>query len=329
MSAKAAVDASLEATLDEIAKIYGAGVISWMDQEKNKVEVIPTGVLTLDYKLGAGGLPRGRIATLYGPEGGGKSTLLMHLIAEEQKIGGTCAFIDMEYGMDPLYASAIGVDIPKTLIAQPDNGNDAFTIIDKLVETGKVSLIGVDSATAMVPRAEMEGDYGDANVGLQPRMFSQAMRKLVGKVGRKNVCLVFTAQVREKIGQLYGNPETLSGGGRALPFYSSVLIEIRRAGQPDQMGGIAVSNDVRFNIKKNRVGKPYQEAHADILYGEGFSRTGALLDMAVDLEIVQKSGSWYTYEGQQLGQGRANSKAFLAEDQITYDEIDKRVRESL
>lgn len=327
-AAKKAIDDKLQATLDDIDKAFGTGTIGRLDEDRNKVAVIPTGVMTLDRALGSGGIPRGRITTLYGPFGGGKSTLAMHVIAEAQKLNDNVAFIDSEYGMDPAYAAAIGVSIHDTFISQPDHGNMAFEIIDRLVNSGQFGLIVVDSATALVPRAELEGDYGDAVVGLQARMFSQAMRKLIGPLGRTGTSLVFTSQLREKVGVVYGNPEVLPGG-RALPFYSSVLIEIRRKGAPDQADGAAFANEVQFKIPKNRVGKPYQTASADIVYGEGFSKTGALLDVAVELEIVQKSGAWFTYEGQQLGQGKAKARDFLASDPMTYDEINKRVRELL
>jgi len=325
---KKAVDDNIQSAIDDIKSTYGDGVIGRMDDERNKVEVIPTGILTLDKALGSGGIPRGRVSTFYGPYGGGKSTLLMHTVAEEQRLGGLCAIIDMEYGIDPVYARAIGVNIADCYISQPDTGNDAFGIIDKLIKHNACSLIVVDSAAAMVPRAELEGDFGDAHVGLQARLFSQALRKLVGPLGRSNTALVFTNQVREKVGVIYGSPET-QPAGRALPFYSSVLIEIRRSEAPVKEMGMAVSNRVKFKIPKNRVGKPYQEAEADITYGEGFSRTGSLLDVAVDMELVKKSGSWFTYEGEQLGQGRAKSKEFLAENESTRAEIEKRVREAL
>ena len=328
MAKKTETPNSLESALVEINRLFGPGSIMRMsDENVADVEVIPTGVLGLDVALGAGGLPKGRIVEIYGPFGGGKSTLALHCVAEAQKLGNRCAYIDVEYGLDPKYAGAIGVDVDSLLIAQPSNGNDAFEVIERLVATGEIGLVIVDSVAALVPRAELEGDYGDANVGLQARMMSQALRKLTGLVGKTNTILLFTNQLREKVGVIYGSPE-VTPGGRALPFYASVRIDIRRA-ETNKTDGIAISNKTKFRIVKNRVGSPYRECFADLEFGKGFSRTGSLLDVAEATGIVIRSGAWYTYEGEQLGQGREKSKAHLEENPSLYDEIDKRVREQI
>jgi recombination protein RecA len=294
------------------------------DKSIAPVEAISTGALSLDIALGIGGLPRGRVVEIYGPESSGKSTLAMHVVAEAQRNGGTCAYIDAEHAMDPNYAKAIGVDIDNLLISQPDTGEQALEIVDMLVRSGAVDAIVVDSVAALTPRAEIEGEMGDSHVGLQARLMSQALRKLTANLNKTHTVCVFINQLREKIGVMFGSPET-TPGGRALKFYSSVRLDIRRI-ESIKDGVEVVGNRTRVKVVKNKVAPPFRQAEFDIMYGVGISREGSVLDVAVDLGIVKKSGAWYTYEGEQLGQGREKVKEFLSESPELMIELYERVR---
>ena len=274
------------------------------------IESVPTGALSLDLALGIGGLPRGRVTEIYGPESSGKSTLAMHVVAEAQRNGGVCAYIDAEHAMDPIYAKAIGVDIDQLLISQPDTGEQALEIVDMLVRSGALDVVVIDSVAALTPRAEIEGEMGDTHVGLQARLMSQALRKLTANLNKTKTIAIFINQLREKIGVMFGSPET-TPGGRALKFYSSVRLDIRRI-ESLKDGAEVVGNRTRVKVVKNKVSPPFRQAEFDIMYGKGISREGSLIDMSVDLGIVKKSGAWFTYEGEQLGQGRENAKTFLA-----------------
>jgi recombination protein RecA len=287
------------------------------------VESIPTGALALDIALGVGGLPRGRVVEIFGPESSGKSTLAMHVVAEAQRNGGTCAYVDAEHAMDPVYAARIGVDVDELLISQPDTGEQALEITDMLIRSGALDVIVVDSVAALTPRAEIEGEMGDTHVGLQARLMSQALRKLTSNLNKSNTICIFINQLREKIGVMFGSPET-TPGGRALKFYSSVRLDIRRI-EAIKDGVEVVGNRTRVKVVKNKVAPPFKQAEFDIMYGRGISREGSLLDIAVDLDIVKKSGAWYTYEGEQLGQGRENAKTFLGENPEVMVEVQDRV----
>ena len=288
------------------------------------IEAIPTGALALDLALGIGGLPRGRVVEIYGPESSGKSTLAMHVVAEAQRNGGICAYIDAEHAMDPIYARAIGVDVDELLISQPDTGEQALEITDMLVRSGALDVVVIDSVAALTPRAEIEGEMGDTHVGLQARLMSQALRKLTANLNKTNTICIFINQLREKIGVMFGSPET-TPGGRALKFYSSVRLDIRRI-ESIKDGVEVVGNRTRVKVVKNKVAPPFKQAEFDIMYGKGISREGSLLDIGVDLGIVKKSGAWYTYEGEQLGQGRENAKTFLTENPEIMVEISERIR---
>ena len=288
------------------------------------IDVISTGALALDLALGIGGLPRGRITEIYGPESSGKSTLAMHVVAEAQRNGGVCAYIDAEHAMDPIYAKAIGVDIDQLLISQPDTGEQALEICDMLVRSGSLDVVVIDSVAALTPKAEIEGDMGDSHVGLQARLMSQALRKLTGSINRTNTIVIFINQLREKIGVMFGSPET-TPGGRALKFYSSVRLDIRRI-ESIKDGADVVGNRTRVKVVKNKVAPPFKQAEFDITYGKGISREGSLIDLGVECGIVKKSGAWYTYEGEQLGQGRENAKNFLIENPEMMMEITDRVK---
>jgi recombination protein RecA len=288
------------------------------------IESIQTGALSLDLALGVGGLPRGRVVEIFGPESSGKSTLAMHVVAEAQRNGGICAYIDAEHAMDPVYASAIGVDIDQLLISQPDTGEQALEIVDMLVRSGAVDVVVIDSVAALTPRAEIEGEMGDTHVGLQARLMSQALRKLTANLSRTNTIAIFINQLREKIGVMFGSPET-TPGGRALKFYSSVRLDIRRI-ESIKDGAEIVGNRTRVKVVKNKVAPPFRQAEFDIMYGKGISREGTLLDIAVDMGIIKKSGAWFTYEGEQLGQGRENAKGFLAENPEIMVEVSEKVR---
>jgi recombination protein RecA len=315
---------SLDMALAQIDKQFGKGSIMRMgDKTTMAIEAVSTGALSLDLALGIGGLPRGRVTEIYGPEASGKSTLAMHVVAEAQRNGGVCAYIDAEHAMDPIYAKALGVDIDQLLISQPDTGEQALEICDMLVRSGAIDVVVIDSVAALTPRAEIEGDMGDTHVGLQARLMSQALRKLTGNLNKTKTIAIFINQLREKIGVMFGSPET-TPGGRALKFYSSVRLDIRRI-EALKDGAEIVGNRTRVKVVKNKVSPPFRQAEFDIMYGKGISREGALLDMSVDLGIVTKSGAWFTYEGEQLGQGRENSKTFLMENPEIMMEISDKV----
>ena len=305
-------DKALDMALSQIDKQFGKGSIMRMGEKGSMaVEAIPTGALALDLALGVGGLPRGRVVEIFGPESSGKSTLAMHVVAEAQRNGGICAYIDAEHAMDPVYAKAIGVDIDQLLISQPDTGEQALEIADMLIRSGALDVVVIDSVAALTPRAEIEGEMGDTHVGLQARLMSQALRKLTSNLNKSNTIAIFINQLREKIGVMFGSPET-TPGGRALKFYSSVRLDIRRI-ESIKDGTEVVGNRTRVKVVKNKVAPPFRQAEFDIMYGKGISREGSLLDLSVDLGIVKKSGAWFTYDGEQLGQGRENAKVFLAE----------------
>ncbi len=321
-------DKALAMALGQIEKQFGKGSVMRMGENVDLgIEAIPTGALSLDLALGIGGLPKGRIVEIFGPESSGKSTLAMHCVAEAQRNGGICAYIDAEHAMDPTYARAIGVNVDDLLISQPDTGEQALEIADMLIRSGAIEIIVIDSVAALTPRAEIEGEMGDTHVGLQARLMSQALRKLAGTLSKSNTIAIFINQLREKIGVIYGSPETTSGG-RALKFYASVRLDIRRT-ESIKDGAEIVGNRTRVKVVKNKVSRPFQQAEFDIMYGTGISREGALLDVAVDLGLVKKSGAWFTYEGEQLGQGRENVKTFLRENPQLMAEIDDRVRQRL
>ncbi|RIL09877.1 recombinase RecA [bacterium] len=321
-------DKALETTLTLIKRRYGDGAIMKLGETSAlEIATIPTGCLALDWALGVGGIPRGRVIEIYGPESSGKTTVCQHIIAETQRMGGVAAFIDVEHALDPAYAERTGVDIDNLLVAQPDTGEQALEITEALVRSGAVDLVVVDSVAALVPQAEIEGDMGDSHVGLQARLMSQALRKLAGAINRSNASVIFTNQLRQKIGVVFGNPETTTGG-MALKFYASVRIDIRRTEAIKDKTEV-VGNRTRVRIKKNKVAPPFREAEFDIMYNEGISRWGDILDMAVAHEIVEKRGSFFFYEDGRLGQGRENTKAALAEQQPLALEIENRVRERL
>jgi recombination protein RecA len=315
---------ALDMALAQIDKQFGKGSIMRMGERTTMgIEIVPTGALSLDLALGIGGLPRGRVTEIYGPESSGKSTLAMHVVAEAQRNGGVCAYIDAEHAMDPVYARAIGVDIDQLLISQPDTGEQALEIVDMLVRSGSLDVVVIDSVAALTPRAEIEGEMGDSHVGLQARLMSQALRKLTASLSRTKTIAIFINQLREKIGVMFGSPET-TPGGRALKFYSSVRLDIRRI-ESLKDGAELVGNRTRVKVVKNKCASPFRQAEFDIMYGKGISREGSLLDMAVDLSIIRKSGAWFTYEGEQLGQGRENAKAFLADNAEIMVEISDKV----
>ncbi len=316
--------AALETALDNIEKQFGKGSVMKMGENTSMgVETVPTGSLALDIALGVGGLPRGRVVEIYGPESSGKSTMAMHVVAEAQRNGGTCAYIDAEHAMDPVYAAAIGVDVDELLISQPDTGEQGLEIADILVRSGSIDVLVVDSVAALTPRAEIEGDMGDTHVGLQARLMSQALRKITGNLNKTDTICIFINQLREKIGVMFGSPET-TPGGRALKFYSSVRLDIRRI-ESIKNGAEVVGNRTRVKVVKNKVAPPFRQAEFDIMYGKGISREGSLLDIAVEHDIVKKSGAWYTYEGEQIGQGREKVKEFLIENPDLVIEIQDRV----
>jgi len=318
-------DKALEMALGQIEKQFGKGSVMKMgDKASMKIETIPTGALALDLALGVGGLPRGRVVEVFGPESSGKSTLAMHVVAEAQRNGGICAYIDAEHAMDPVYARAIGVDVDELLISQPDTGEQALEICDMLVRSGALDVVVIDSVAALTPRAEIEGEMGDHHVGAQARLMSQALRKLTANLNKTDTICLFINQLREKIGVMFGSPET-TPGGRALKFYSSVRLDIRRI-ESIKDGVEVVGNRTRVKVVKNKVAPPFRQAEFDIMYGKGISREGSLLDIGVDMGIVKKSGAWYTYEGEQLGQGRENAKQFLIDSAEVMVEISERIR---
>ena len=318
--------AALETALAQIEKQFGKGAVMKLGTNVTmQVDAIPTGSLGLDLALGIGGMPRGRIIEIYGPESSGKTTLALHVLAEAQKMGGEVAFIDVEHALDPAYASALGVDIDSLLVSQPDTGEQAMEICEALVRSGAIDAVVVDSVAAMVPRAEIEGEMGDSHVGLQARLMSQALRKLTGVIGKTNTVCIFINQLREKVGIVYGNPEVTTGG-RALKYYSSVRIDVRRIEGLKDSSGSFIGNRTRAKIVKNKVAPPFREAEFDIMFGEGISKIGEILDLAVKLGVVQKSGAWFNYGETRLGQGRDNAKLFLKEHPEVSDEIEKIVR---
>ena len=315
---------ALDMALGQIEKQFGTGAVMKMgDKGSMAIETVPTGALALDLALGIGGIPRGRVVEIFGPEGSGKTTLATHVVAEAQRNGGICAYIDAEHAMDPTYARAIGVDVDELLISQPDTGEQALEIADMLVRSGALDVVVVDSVAALTPRAEIEGEMGDAHVGLQARLMSQALRKLTSNLNKSQTILIFINQLREKIGVMFGSPET-TPGGRALKFYSSVRLDIRRI-EAIKDGLEVVGNRTRVKVVKNKCAPPFRQAEFDIMYGRGISREGSVVDLGVDLGVVKKSGAWYTYEGEQLGQGRENAKKFLLENPEVMVEITDRV----
>ena len=317
-------DKALEMALGQIEKQYGKGSVMKMgDKTTMAIESVPTGALALDLALGIGGLPRGRVTEIYGPESSGKTTLATHVVAEAQRNGGICAYIDAEHAMDPVYAKAIGVDIDELLISQPDTGEQALEIADMLIRSGALDVVVIDSVAALTPRAEIEGEMGDTHVGLQARLMSQALRKLTGNLNKSKTICIFINQLREKIGVMFGSPET-TPGGRALKFYSSVRLDIRRI-ESIKDGVEVVGNRTRVKVVKNKVSPPFKQAEFDIMYGAGISREGSVLDLSVEEGIVKKSGAWYTYDGEQLGQGRENAKKYLTENPEVMVEISDRV----
>jgi recombination protein RecA len=317
-------DKALEMALAQIDKQFGTGAVMKMGERTNlNIEVVSTGALSLDLALGVGGLPRGRVVEIFGPESSGKSTLAMHVVAEAQRNGGVCAYIDAEHAMDPIYARAIGVDVDQLLISQPDTGEQALEIADMLTRSGAIDVLVIDSVAALTPRAEIEGEMGDTHVGLQARLMSQALRKLTGNLHKTGTIAIFINQLREKIGVMFGSPET-TPGGRALKFYSSVRLDIRRI-ESLKDGTEIVGNRTRVKVVKNKVSPPFRQAEFDIMYGQGISREGSLIDMSVDLNIVKKSGAWFTYEGEQLGQGREKAKDYLRQNPEIMMEISDKV----
>ncbi|HWC32496.1 MAG TPA: recombinase RecA [Actinomycetota bacterium] len=319
----------LDITLQQIEKQHGKGAVMKLGEHPagQATAVIPTGSLALDVALGIGGIPRGRVVEVFGPEGSGKTTVCLHIIAEAQARGGIAAFVDAEHALDPTYARTLGVNIDELLVSQPDSGEQALEIGDMLVRSGALDLLVIDSVAALVPRAEIEGEMGDAHVGLQARLMSQAMRKLSGSLSRFDTTAIFINQLREKIGIMFGNPET-TPGGRALKFYSSVRLDVRKIDNLKD-GTDVVGSRVRTKVVKNKLAPPFRQAEFDIVYGKGISKEGSLLDVGVDTEIVRKSGAWFTYEGEQLGQGRENARQFLQEHKEIAAEIERRVREAV
>ena len=319
---------ALESAIAQIEKAYGQGSIMKLgDTTRMKVESVPTGSLSLDIALGVGGIPKGRIIEVYGPESSGKTTVALHMVAEVQKRGGIAGFIDAEHALDPVYAKNIGVNIDELYISQPDSGEQAMEITETMVRSGAVDIVIVDSVAALVPKAEIDGDMGDSHVGLQARLMSQALRKLTSVINKSNCTVIFINQLREKIGVMFGNPETTTGG-RALKFYASVRLDVRRVETLSQAGE-KVGNHVRVKVVKNKVAPPFQEAEFDIMFGKGISREGDVLDLAAKNDIIKKSGAWYSYKGERIGQGRENVKTYLAEHPAIFDEVDQAVRAKL
>ena len=315
---------ALDLALGQITKQFGEGAVMKMGEKATmNIESVPTGALALDLALGVGGLPRGRVTEIYGPESSGKSTLATHVVAEAQRNGGICAYIDAEHAMDPVYAKAIGVDVDELLISQPDTGEQALEIADTLVRSGAIDVIVIDSVAALTPRVELEGEMGQSHVGLQARLMSQALRKLTSNLNKTKTICIFINQLREKIGVMFGSPET-TPGGRALKFYSSVRLDIRRI-ESLKSGVEIVGNRTRVKVVKNKCAPPFRQAEFDIMYGKGISREGSLLDTGVEMDIVTKSGAWYTYEGEQLGQGRENAKSFISDNPEIMMEIENKI----
>ncbi len=321
-------DKALEAALTQIDRQFGKGSVMRLgDEVRAPIEVIPTGSIALDIALGIGGLPRGRVVEIYGPESSGKTTVALHAVASAQKLGGIAAFIDAEHALDPEYAAKLGVDIDALLVSQPDTGEQALEITDMLIRSGAIDIIVIDSVAALVPRAEIEGEMGDSHMGLQARLMSQALRKITGALSNSGTTAIFINQLREKIGVMFGSPETTTGG-RALKFYSSVRLDVRRI-ETLKDGTDAVGNRTRVKVVKNKVAPPFKQAEFDIIYGQGISREGGLIDMGVEQGFVRKAGAWYTYEGDQLGQGKENARTFLRDNPDLADELEKRIKEHL
>ncbi|MCL6548417.1 MAG: recombinase RecA [Alicyclobacillus sp.] len=318
--------AALEMALRQIEKQFGKGSVMRLGEAAAmSVETIPSGSLALDIALGVGGLPRGRVIEIYGPESSGKTTVALHSIAEVQKRGGQAAFIDAEHALDPLYASKLGVNIDELLISQPDTGEQALEIAEALVRSGAVDIIVIDSVAALVPKSELEGEMGDSHVGLQARLMSQALRKLSGAISKSKTIAIFINQIREKVGVMFGNPETTTGG-RALKFYSTIRLEVRRA-EALKQGNEVVGNRVRIKVVKNKVAPPFRQADVDIMFGEGISKEGSIIDIGTEIDVVQKSGAWYSFRDERLGQGRENAKQFLKEHPEIADEIERQIRD--
>ena len=316
---------ALEAAMSQIEKQFGKGSVMKLGEFKAmEIEAIPTGALSLDMALGIGGVPRGRIIEVFGPESSGKTTLALHIVAEAQKMGGEAAFIDAEHALDPVYAKKLGVDIDNLIVSQPDTGEQALEITESLIRSGALDVIVVDSVAALVPKAEIDGDMGDSHMGLQARLMSQALRKLAGAINKSKTVLIFINQLREKIGVMFGNPETTTGG-RALKFYASVRLDIRKIENIKQDGEVK-GNRVRVKVIKNKVAPPFREAEFDIVYGEGISKAGNILDMAVNMDIIEKSGSWFSYNGERIGQGRENVKKYLQDNPDILEDVEKKVR---
>lgn len=318
---------ALEAAMSQIEKQFGKGSVMRLgDQQATDIEVVPTGAISLDIALGVGGLPRGRIIEIYGPESSGKTTVALHCVAEAQKMGGTCAFIDAEHALDPNYAAIIGVDVDNLLLSQPDTGEQALDITETLVRSGCIDVIVIDSVAALVPKAEIEGEMGDSHVGLQARLMSQGLRKLTGIISKSGTVCIFINQLREKIGVMFGNPETTTGG-RALKFYSSVRLDVRKT-ETLKSGTDVIGNHVRVKVVKNKVAPPFKEAEFDILYGQGISREGSIIDLAVENNIIDKSGAWFAYKGQKIGQGKENARQYLIDNPEICGEIEELIRDS-
>jgi recombination protein RecA len=320
---------AVELAVAQIEKQFGKGAIMRLGQKGaiQPIESIPTGALSIDFALGVGGVPRGRVIEIFGPESSGKTTLALQVIAEAQKLGGTAAFVDAEHALDAAYAQKLGVDVDNLLVSQPDNGEQALEIVEVLIRSNGVDVVVVDSVAALVPKAEIEGEMGEAQMGLQARLMSQALRKLTGAVSKSKTCLIFINQLREKIGVMFGNPETTTGG-RALKFYASVRMDIRRIASIKD-GDVVVGGRTRVKVVKNKVAPPFREAEFDVMYGEGISRTGDLIDLAVERRIIEKSGAWFAYSGERLGQGRENAKQFLKDNPDLCKTIEDRVRREL
>lgn len=320
---------ALEMALSQIEKQFGKGAVMKLGDAAAKISVstIPSGCLELDFALGVGGIPRGRIIEIYGPESSGKTTIALHIIAESQKLGGTAAFIDAEHALDPIYAENLGVDVDELYVSQPDTGEQALEICEALVRSGAMDVVVIDSVAALVPKAEIEGDMGDSHVGLQARLMSQALRKLAGVISKSNTIVVFINQLREKVGVMFGNPETTTGG-KALKFYASIRLDVRRV-DSIKNGGEVIGNRTRIKVVKNKVAPPFKTAEFDIIYGEGISHEGSVLDMAVEHKIINKTGAWYSYGDMRMAQGRDNARLFLKDNQALCDEIENKLRAEL
>ena len=320
---------ALAAAMKQIEKEFGKGSIMRLGDDTTRIDVkvVPTGILPLDVALGIGGLPRGRITEVYGPEAGGKTTVTLHMIAEMQRLGGTAAFIDAEHALDPMYAKRLGVDVDNLLLAQPDTGEQGLDITEALIRSAAVDMVVIDSVAALVPKSEIEGEMGDSNVGLHARMMSKAMRKLTAIIGKTDTVVIFINQIREKVGIMFGNPETTTGG-RALKFYSSIRLEVRK-GEAIKQGTEVIGNRVKIKVAKNKVAPPFRTAEFDLIYGEGYSRVGSIVDMGVAFEIIDKSGAYFSYNGERLGQGKENAKRFLRERPEVANDIEAKIRDAV